>query len=108
MIVKNYQPNPLNTFELRQLSHCPPHFFAVDFDLSTNEKKLSDWIWENLTGRFFLGDVYRQRDPGDTERIRLDSSGNLSIGTVLQKRAAFEIHSEASYFAMLLPDLNKF
>ena len=92
-----YQPNPLNTFNLREVEHCPPHFYAVDFNLSTNEKKLRDWIWENLQGRFFLGDTY----------VVIDRSDDKKIST-LQKRAAFEIHGEASYFAMFLPDLNNF
>jgi hypothetical protein len=92
--VKKYQPNPLNTFDLRRLDHCPPHFFAVGFHISVTEKKLSDWIWENLSGRFYLGDTYVLSDDVKS--------------TVLVKRAAFEIHSEGSYFAMFLPDLNKF
>jgi len=96
MTVKNNQPNPLNIFDLREVKQCPPHFYAVDFDLSTNEKKITDWIYENLTGRFFLGDYYGRE------------IGSSRSGSFLRKRAAFEIHSEASYFAMFLPDLNKF
>jgi len=96
MTVKLFQPNPLNTFELRELGHCPPHFYAVDFDLSTTEKRIRDWIWENLHGRFFLGDTYVVVSEGRSTR------------SVLHKRAGFEIHSEASYFAMFLPDINKF
>jgi hypothetical protein len=94
--VRKYQPNPLNIFGLRELEHCPPHFFPVDFDLSCNPKKISDWIWENLEGRFYFGDTYGV------------DQNNRSSRTFLQKRAAFEIHSEASYFAMILSDLNKF
>ena len=94
--MKKYQPNPLNTFELRQLNHCPPHFFAVDFDLVCNQKKVNDWIYEHLSGRFFLGEYYS---------IVLDHQNRRSI---LQVRAAFEVHSEASYFAMFLPEINKF
>lgn len=95
MIVKRYNLNPLNVFGLRQISHCPPHFYTVDFNLSTTEKRIGDWIWENLEGRFFLGDVY----------VIAKDSKKFST---LQKRAAFEIHSEASYFAIVLHDINKF
>lgn len=91
MTVKVFRPNPLNTFDLRRLDHCPPHFYSVYFDLSTNEKKVTDWIFEKLQGRFFFGDCYRE-----------------STTKYLQKQAAFEIHSEASYFAMVLNDINKF
>ncbi len=96
MTVKQFQPNPLNTFDLRELKHCPPHFYAVDFDLSTNEKRIRDWIWEHLSGRFFLGDAYA---------VFVEGRANRSV---LLKRAGFEIHSEASYFAMFLPEINKF
>jgi hypothetical protein len=94
----NYQPNPLNTFQLRQLDHCPPHFYAVDFHISVAEKKISDWIWEHLHGRFFLGDTYS---------VTRDSDSNKKYVSV-SKRAAFEIHGEASYFAMVLNEINKF
>ena len=92
----NYQPNPLNTFDLRRLEHCPPHFAVVDFSISCNEKKIQDWIWANLSGRFYLGDYYASTNQDTKPR------------TVLQKRAAFEIAGEASYFALFLPEINKF
>lgn len=95
-MIENYQPNPLNTFNLRETDFCPPHFYVVDFDLSGPDKKIRDWIWENLHGRFYFGDGYSV------------SSGSNNRYTRLQKRAAFENHSEASYFAMVLPELNKF
>lgn len=96
MIVKKYQPNPLNTFNLRRLDYCPPHFFAINFNIVTNEKKISDWIWYNLQGRFYLGDNFVIINDLEHKRSQI------------QKSAAFEIHSESSYFAMLLPELNKF
>lgn len=86
-MIENFQPNPLNTFGLRELEHCPPHFFPVDFECLVNEKHIKDWIYENLSGRFYLADIIVQ--------------GHF------YKRAAFEVHSEASYFAMLLNDLNQ-
>lgn len=81
---------------MRRTEYCPPHFYAVDFDLSTNEKKIVNWIWSNLSGRFFFGDTFKVVS---SEQYRKSH---------LHKRAAFEIHSEASYFAMLLNDINKF
>ena len=84
--------NPLNLFNLRRVNHCPPHFFAVDFDISAGDKKISDWIYENLSGRFFLDDAV------------------VFVGdqTKITKRAAFEIHGEATYFALQLNEINKF
>lgn len=94
MTVNKFVVNQLNNHNLRELDHCPPHFFPVDFDLSANEKRLRDWIWENLQGRFYFGDTY--------------GTGENAKNSYLKKRAAFEIHSEASYFAICLPELNKF
>lgn len=91
----DFQPNPLNTHNLRVVGHCPPHFYAVDFNLCCRPKKISDWIYENLHGRFFFGDV-----------VTHDSNSSRSMQ--IQKRAAFEIHSEASYFALMLSEINKF
>jgi len=96
MTARPFNLNPLNAAGLRKVAHCPPHFYAVDFNLSSPEKKITDWIYENLEGRFYFGDTYA------------DIIDNGSRRSVLQKRAAFEIHSEASYFAMLLNDINKF
>jgi hypothetical protein len=66
----------------------------VDFNLSCSPKRITDWIYENLSGRFYFGE-YTSNTPG-SEQI------------AICKRAAFEIHSEASYFALVLPDINKF
>ena len=88
-----FQLNPLNANQLRVLDHCPPHFYAVDFDLTCHPKKITDWVYENLTGRYYFGEVI--------------TSGSTS-GYGIQKRVAFEIHSEASYFALMLSDINKF
>jgi hypothetical protein len=93
-MTKQFQVNPLNVHGLRILDHCPPHFYAVDFDLSCSAKKISDWIYENLSGRFYFGEVF--------------SHNSTSGQTSMHRRAAFEIHGEASYFALVLPDINKF
>lgn len=77
----------------RQLTHCPPHFELVSFDSATSDKIITNWIWENLTGRFYFGDYYEAPN---------------SKSLTLRKAAGFELHSEASYFAMFLPELNKF
>jgi hypothetical protein len=92
----DFRPNPLNAHNLRIVKNCPPHFYAVDFDLRSKPKIITDWIYENLSGRFYFGDVV---NTGTAE-----SEKNFS----LQKRAAFEIHSEASYFALVLTEINKF
>jgi len=90
-MLKHGEINPLNVFGLRQMSHCPPHFSRVSFDLATTDKRITDWIYENLSGRFWYGDSYYTTDTGST---------------VMQKSVAFERHSEASYFSLMLDKFN--
>ena len=89
-MIKHGEVNPLNVFGLRQLEHCPPHFAQVPFDLATSEKRITDWIYENLDGRFYFGDYIFSDDDG----------------TKMRKCAAFELHSEASYFSLFLDKVN--
>jgi len=90
-MLKHGEINPLNVFGLREVNHLPPHFSQVPFNISTTEKHIKDWIYENLEGRFWLGDIY-------------NSSGKTAE---MHKCAAFEVHSEASYFSLLLDQINK-
>lgn len=91
-MLKHNEANPLAVFGLRELEHCPPHFTQVCFDQRTTDKTVSDWIWTNLGGRFWVGDRYSK-----------DDSNNVTI----QKCAAFEIAGEASMFALVLDQINK-
>ena len=91
-MLKFGEANPLAVFGLRQLDHCPPHFVKVCFDLRTQDKAISDWIWTNLSGRFWYDDYYQK-----------DSANNVTI----QKCAAFEIAGEASMFALILDQVNQ-
>jgi hypothetical protein len=93
-MIKHGEVNPLNVFGLRKVDHCPPHFERVFFDLYVHEKFLTDWIYENLAGRFYIGQI-ACRDQFDASKP-----------TVIRTIAAFEIASEASYFSMFLPQLN--
>lgn len=90
-MLKHGEVNPLNVFGLRETSHCPPHFQQVSFDLRTDINTIKNWIYENLEGRFWLGDHYYTNGHGTVD---------------MQKCAAFENHSEASYFSLLLDQIN--
>lgn len=90
-MLKHGEINPLNVFGLRELDHCPPHFYRICFDLKTQEKRIKDWVYENLEGRFWMGDAFYQSDNGNT---------------LMQKCVAFEEHSEASYFSLFLDKFN--
>jgi hypothetical protein len=89
-MLKHNEVNPLTVFGLRRVDHCPPHFVTVEFDKHTEDKTITDWIWENLTGRFYYGDYYYA-----------NPTGSISM----QKRVGFEIAGEASYFSLILNTL---
>ena len=91
-MLNHNEPNPLNVHGLRQLSHCPPHFTPVIFDLAVQDKDLVDWLYENLEGRFYSGQIDVRQESGVIAR---------------QQCIAFEQSSEASYFAIMLPTINE-
>jgi hypothetical protein len=92
-MLKHNDPNPLSVHQMRRVDHLPPHFTPVLFGIATQEKAITDWIWENLEGRFFFGDFYSETESG-------------SLDT--QKAAAFESAGEASMFALILDTINRY
>lgn len=87
-MIKYGTVNPLAAANLRLLSHCPPHFTEVPVHhhdtyvyIRERRKAFSDWIFTNLEGRFCI------------------------LVTDKKVRIAFENGSEASYFALLLPEI---
>lgn len=79
--------NPLNVHGLRQLTWLPPHFERVQFVSYITDKTISDWIYENLEGRYAIGHV--------------DTLGDRYT------QVAFEIPGEATYFSLHLTQLNQ-
>lgn len=94
-MIKHNEPNLLDVFGIRKLNHCPPHFEKVVFDLRTDIKGITDWIYENLSGRFYIGDAYIP-NPDDVKQMSI------------QKVVAFELHEEASFFGLFLPNINQY
>ena len=91
-MIKHGEVNPLNVHGLRRIStHCPPHFTKISFPIRTSEKSISDWVYENLEGRFWLGDQHF-----------LTEGSSISF----TKCIAFELGAEASYFSMFLDKIN--
>ena len=91
-MLKHGEVNPLNVHRIRRTEYCPLHFTSLDFDLRTTDKTITDWVYENLEGRFWMGDYYK---------IAEDNA--ISIN----KRIAFELAAEASYFGLFLDQINK-
>jgi hypothetical protein len=92
-VLKHGDINPLAVWGLRALDHLPPHFVPIHFGSAVAEKQISDWIWENLDGRFYIGDRYYVSEDGKIE---------------LNKCVAFEVPGEASLFALMLDQINTY
>ena len=92
-MLKHNEVNPLSVFGLRRLDHCPPHFTKFTFNAQVQDKTITDWIHENLTGRFYYGDEYFLH------------TSNGKVG--MHKCAAFELPGETSYFALQVDTINK-
>jgi hypothetical protein len=91
-MLRNGEANPLAVHGLRELDRCPPHFIKVQFELRTSQpKKITDWIWENLEGRFWIGEEYYVNDFGKCEFTNC---------------VGFELPGEASMFALCLDQIN--
>ena len=88
--------NPLNVHALRRVDYLPPHFTPFYFDLRVNEKNITDWIWANLSGRFYFGDHVQLQQGTDSARPK-----------TMCKIVAFEIGSEASYFGLSIDIINQ-
>jgi hypothetical protein len=92
-MLKYNQPNPLSVHGLRELNWCPPHFTRVQFEPYITKKQVTDWLYENLEGRFYVGDIDVPRTSGGKPIDR-----NLLVG--------FELPAEASYFSLILASIN--
>lgn len=89
-MLRDGEANPLTVHGLRELDFCPPHFVKVEFDIRCSRKQITDWIWENLEGRFWFGDWFS-----------IGESGQLAMNTC----AAFEIPGEATMFSLCLDQI---
>jgi hypothetical protein len=63
------------------------------FEPYATEKQITYWLYENLEGRFYVGNIDVARTPGGKPIDR-----NLLV--------AFELPAEASYFSLILPTIN--
>lgn len=89
-MLRDGEANPLTVHGLREMDYCPPHFVQVNFELRNSYKQISDWIWENFQGRFWLGDVYTPTN-----------NGSIAMNAC----AAFELPGEASMFSLCLDQI---
>jgi len=111
-MLRDGEPNPLNVYNNRQIEGiCPPHFTQVTFDLYVHQthKEFADWIWENLEGRFWFGDIYtndnNRTTKNGTPQGTLDK--NWKAGIHMYACGAFELPGEATMFAMCKDQISK-
>ena len=81
--------NPLNAYQVRRVKQCPPHFTTIVFKCPDQES-VTEWVYENLQGRFYLGS---------------DNESHASIIELLtgeQYKIGFEIAQEATIFGLNL------
>jgi hypothetical protein len=90
-MLRNGEANPLTVHGLREMQTCPPHFIKVQFEVYNTNKKITDWIWEHLEGRFWVGDIFYKTEGGTV---------------AMSSCAAFEIPGEASMFSLCLDQIN--
>lgn len=83
MPLKYHDVNPLAVNNMRQMTFCPAHFHTMTIDLIVGQKRLTDWLFENTDGRFY---------------VEQNHAATVKIG--------FENHYEATVLAMHLPEIN--
>lgn len=90
-MAKTKQINPLGILGMRRVDFCPPHFSTTNLPKIYNiEKAISEWIDDNLNGRYFIG-----------SNIVLDEKDSMKIVYTV----GFEENKELSFFMLACPFL---
>lgn len=80
--------NPLNVLGCREVSDPPPHFHYLFIDLKYNIiTPVRQWIYENLSNRFYLGECLQLTNNQFTVRFKI----------------GFEEPKDASFFLLACP-----
>lgn len=87
MALKNGKPNPLNFLDLRRVQFPARHFHYTTISKYTPSlvKKLDEWIYTNLNGRYYIG-----------QSLELDQSNTFVYVT----KIGFENEKEISFFLL--------
>ena len=94
---KKKQVNPLNVFEMRRVSFCPPHFESANVDMTYNMTRVIEtWIDEHTKGRYYLGQKIAQDQDSTVPNRR-----KIKYMTVV----SFENSKDLSYFLLACPYL---
>jgi hypothetical protein len=92
MAIKNGKPNPLNFLDLRRVDFPARHFHFTTLEKynPTLIKKIDDWIYTNLNGRYYVG-----------QGIALDRNNTIVYVT----KIGFEQEKEMSFFLLSYSNL---
>ena len=90
-MIKDFDPNPYNIFEIRRAKFPPDHFEYANLPMYYNlADALQKWIENNLKGRYYLG-----------KQLSLDDSNKIEY----KIKVGFENEKEMSYFMLACPHL---
>lgn len=113
-MLKHKEANPLAIANMRRMDFLPPHFEKIKFDIKVGEKVITDWIYENTEGRFFVGPISEGGNPMPPPTPVKNPAGgwllppeNYSKAKSICHCVAFEIHAETTYFTLFLDQINK-
>jgi hypothetical protein len=92
MAIKNGKPNPLNLLDLRRVDFPAHHFYYMTVPKynPTYVKAVDSWIFNNLNGRYYVG-----------QSIELDSTNSIIYVT----KDGFEQEKEISFFLLAYSNL---
>lgn len=90
--MSNRKVNPLNVYGARRVEFCPPYFEETTFEVKGYyaHRTLSDWIFKNLNGRYYVGKTATIEEDGPIKN---------------PVKVAFEVPSELSLFMLSCPYL---
>lgn len=92
MAIRNGKPNPLNFLDLRRVKFPARHFHftTVPRYNPSQLKKMDEWIYNNLNGRYYIG-----------QGIGLDHNNSVIYTT----KIGFEQEKEMSFFLLSYSNL---
>jgi len=106
-MVKKDSVNPLNVLDARRVDFCPPYFESTTISPTYNlAKALDEWIYENLSGRYYIGNAvdldgarpFKSKIYTMSAQKTETNPNDLNIQDLATMKGIIEIASERSAF----------